>query len=211
MVTIETLPIVEHVLLVVHTVLNEMWIQEDELVILETDEVEGGVWPSSHGAHENVGLRENVADGLYVAGLHLVHADPARYDHEAAIPELSLQTFIAVGLFLKFGLLGHFFLVNKSSKLLFSPGLALYFNIVIKQGLDGFLDVVLSLQRFLVSGRGDGVRLRIILDINHFLHFASNGLEPDHAIVQDAHLEIVTEWSVQSIQLFQNMRHLPDT
>ena len=77
----ETLPIVVHELFVVHTLLNEMWIQEDEFVALKAHEVECCIWPATHGSDENIGLRENVSDGLYVTRFDLIHTDPARYNH----------------------------------------------------------------------------------------------------------------------------------
>ena len=97
---IKTLPIVIHVLLVINAILYEMWIQENKLIILKTNKVERGIRSSTHSANEYIRLRENVSNGLYVAWFDLVHPDPTGYNDEAAISELSFQSFIAFVFFL---------------------------------------------------------------------------------------------------------------
>ena len=64
-----------------------MWVQEDQLVLLETNKEQGLVRSASHCSHHNIGPMENVADGFHIALLHLGHAYPAGEDHKTAIPE----------------------------------------------------------------------------------------------------------------------------
>ena len=92
-----------------------------------------------------------------------------------------------------------------------SPGLALDLNVVVKQSLDGFLDVVLPLQRFFVGTGAHVVSLGDVLHVDDFLHFARDVLEPDHAVVEDAHLEVVAQGAEQPIELLQDVRHLADS
>jgi hypothetical protein len=63
-----------------HMVLHQMWVHEDELVLLEADEVEGLVWSAAHRSHHYVGPVEDVSNGFHVALLHLRHTDPAWED-----------------------------------------------------------------------------------------------------------------------------------
>ena len=65
-----------------------MWIQKDEVFVLQSNKQQGLTWSTAHSSHHNVVLPENVAYRFDVASLDTCHAHAARYDDKATIPKL---------------------------------------------------------------------------------------------------------------------------
>ena len=178
-----------------HTFLNQMGVQEDQLVFLEPHKVESLVGTTAHGSHDNVGPMEDIADRLYVAGLHARHTNTTRKDNQAAISESVL-----------FDLKGGGELIGKTK----IPWLIqLYLNLVMKNAFYSLLHGVLLLNNIFILYIFESFAQ--IFHRQLFLHFMSDFLKPNISFILYANLEIVTEWPQQPIELLQNMRHLSNS
>ena len=131
---------VPFVFLVEWRLLHIVRIQEQELVVLQANEVEGLAWAATHGAHHYVRLMEDVPNGIEVFLFNLVHTKHTVYYNEAAIPVISNQ-IIWVNILMLQNLLSIIKLdmrirILQHSKMLFPFTLILY--LLEEDGFDAF-------------------------------------------------------------------------